>query len=124
MWIHRLLSKDIEAKTGICKKCGSVPIRYRGNWRCSTGIKESARETSAKGNKTQPHGLTIFQAKEFRKGKHCSICGDIENLVVDHCHATKLIRGVLCRNCNAGIGLLKDDAAMLRKAIDYLNSNK
>ena len=56
----------------------------------------------------------------------CAICDDDLKLRPpkhthsDHCHITKTPRGVLCTQCNTGIGLLKDDPARLRKAIEYL----
>ena len=37
-------------------------------------------------------------------------------------HRTKQIRGLLCKQCNSGIGYLKDSVEMLEKAILYLNS--
>jgi hypothetical protein len=30
------------------------------------------------------------------------------------------VRGYLCNNCNRGIGLLKDDVEVMKKAIEYL----
>ncbi len=55
----------------------------------------------------------------------CHICKrhytDIEStLHIDHCHKTGKVRGLLCSNCNTGIGLLKDDVNMLACAIEYL----
>jgi hypothetical protein len=41
-------------------------------------------------------------------------------LVVDHCHETGRIRGLLCHNCNRALGLLHDDPRVIRKAIGYL----
>lgn len=41
-------------------------------------------------------------------------------LVVDHCHDTGKIRGLLCHNCNRALGLLKDSVHTLESAIDYL----
>lgn len=41
-------------------------------------------------------------------------------LVIDHCHKTGKIRGLLCRSCNSGIGQLKDSETLLRRAIHYL----
>lgn len=40
--------------------------------------------------------------------------------VVDHCHDTGVIRGVICSTCNRGIGLLNDDLKLLEKAMEYL----
>ena len=42
------------------------------------------------------------------------------NLVVDHCHNTNKIRGLLCYSCNLGIGLFKDDPKILSRARAYL----
>lgn len=56
----------------------------------------------------------------------CAICGDDlksrppKHTHADHCHETKTPRGVLCTQCNSGMGLLKDDPQRLRKAIEYL----
>jgi hypothetical protein len=41
-------------------------------------------------------------------------------LVVDHCHKTGKIRGLLCSSCNSGLGLLGDSAESLRVAHLYL----
>ena len=39
---------------------------------------------------------------------------------IDHCHTTNRIRGLLCRNCNTGLGHFRDDTATLQEAINYL----
>lgn len=54
------------------------------------------------------------------QGNLCLICGLFSELVVDHNHKTGEIRGMLCRQCNFGIGLLKESPATLRSAIAYL----
>jgi hypothetical protein len=41
---------------------------------------------------------------------------------VDHCHTTGNVRGLLCHNCNRGIGLLKELPSNFIKAIKYLES--
>ena len=45
-------------------------------------------------------------------------------LVVDHCHSTGKVRGLLCHNCNRALGLLKDSSSSLKRAIGYLYNNK
>lgn len=54
--------------------------------------------------------------------KECVICGSEENLVVDHCHKTNIIRGMLCNHCNRGLGHFKDDPQLLEFARIYLLS--
>lgn len=53
----------------------------------------------------------------------CAVCRKLpgkKRLSVDHCHATGLVRGLLCGNCNFSIGYAKDDPEILRGLADYL----
>jgi hypothetical protein len=52
----------------------------------------------------------------------CAICkrSSKQALGVDHDHTTGLVRGLLCRNCNTGIGLLGDNVERLLSSIRYL----
>lgn len=51
----------------------------------------------------------------------CAICGvKMANPHFDHCHTTGVFRGFLCTNCNTGLGMFKDDPALLEKAIKYV----
>jgi len=63
----------------------------------------------------------------------CAICnqpethkrnGKLKALAVDHDHKTGAIRGLLCSDCNTGIGKLKDDPEVLRSAIRYLEASR
>ena len=50
----------------------------------------------------------------------CTICGENDDLVVDHDHKTNKIRGMLCNHCNRGLGHFKDDPDLLEYARIYL----
>jgi hypothetical protein len=57
------------------------------------------------------------------QGSRCAICGtheDIRPLVVDHCHDTGKVRGLLCHQCNVGLGYLQESADCLVSALRYL----
>lgn len=43
--------------------------------------------------------------------------------VLDHCHATGKIRGVLCNSCNRALGLLKESKDVLKSALSYLGDS-
>lgn len=69
------------------------------------------------------YGLTAdsYAALELRQGSACAICGKVpKELVIDHCHETKRVRGLLCRPCNSAIGVLGDSSESLMRAVDYL----
>jgi hypothetical protein len=54
----------------------------------------------------------------------CWICEKPEKdrrLAVDHCHETGVIRGLLCSQCNTGIGKLYHSPQLLARAINYLS---
>jgi hypothetical protein len=55
------------------------------------------------------------------QGGACPICGrdDLE-LFTDHSYRTGHTRGLLCRQCNTGLGMLKDSPTRLKRALSYL----
>lgn len=68
------------------------------------------------------YGLTVEQYDAMMASQNgaCAICKSVVPLVVDHSHTTNEVRGLLCNNCNGGIGLLRDDVTVLTSAITYL----
>lgn len=66
------------------------------------------------------------------KQKHaCAICkyefgadSQIQRPHIDHCHTTGKVRGLLCMNCNIGIGHFQDDPAIIYNALVYLERNE
>lgn len=74
-------------------------------------------------------GITMDQYMEMKNAQDgkCAICGKeekgstrVSHLFVDHCHNTGTIRGLLCNNCNFGLGHFKDSVELLLKAASYL----
>ena len=64
-----------------------------------------------------------FESTSADQNGLCEICGQLpglNGLVVDHCHSTGRVRGLLCSPCNSAIGLLKENPATLLAAIEYL----
>jgi hypothetical protein len=68
------------------------------------------------------YGLTMEQyaALEASHAGRCAICGRDEKLVIDHCHATGKVRGLLCQRCNKAIGLFLEDCSSMEAAVRYL----
>ena len=73
--------------------------------------------------------MTVEQYENLLKeqGGVCAICasaspgGKWTVFHVDHDHATGYVRGLLCTNCNRGIGYMGDDPSRLRIAAEYLS---
>lgn len=42
---------------------------------------------------------------------------------VDHCHSTNVVRGLLCSNCNIGLGKFRDSKKNLLSAVGYLRAS-
>lgn len=70
------------------------------------------------------YGLTEEQYASMlaSQGGRCALCGEEKKLHVDHCHDTNKVRGLLCMDCNTGIGKLKHDPELLRRALTYVCS--
>ena len=79
------------------------------------------------------YGLTLDDAKALlsKQGGVCEICGEPIDLDVkgvnapnkghmDHCHKSGAVRGVLCRNCNWGLGNFRDSPELALSAASYL----
>jgi DNA-directed RNA polymerase subunit RPC12/RpoP len=74
------------------------------------------------------YGISLKQYKGMlkRQGYKCAICGkhqkdEKRNFAVDHCHKTKLIRGILCNYCNSRLlKYLGDDLIRAKGLMEYL----
>lgn len=81
------------------------------------------------------YNLTIeeYDLMVLNQNNRCAICnkeeleigayGEIKNLCVDHCHKTGRIRGLLCGQCNKGLGQFKDKIDSLLSAVEYLKKS-
>ncbi|MGK5685339.1 endonuclease VII domain-containing protein [Actinoplanes sp. URMC 104] len=65
-------------------------------------------------------GQAGFDELLWRQGGVCAICGVADPQHVDHDHRTGAVRGILCFNCNGGLGQFRDDPDRLAAAIRYL----
>ena len=76
------------------------------------------------------YGLTqaSFERLITAQGGACAICGRSDwngrGPHVDHDHNTGKVRAILCHNCNAALGLLREDLNILKRMGDYISKFK
>lgn len=91
--------------------------------------KRDNRELMRERKLIERYGINIqdYDAILDMQGGGCAICGsetpkrkNSVHLVVDHCHETGVIRGLLCYKCNVGLGSFEDNIDWLKRAIEYV----
>lgn len=116
-----------------CKKChtaaGTAYHKARPHFKDI--VSDSVREHRFK----KKYGITTKDYHEMldKQGGGCAICkgdrrttikGHTRLFAVDHDHRTGKVRGLLCEQCNRGIGLLQDDADIVKSAYNYIVKHK
>lgn len=124
-WEHKELTDfppNAKCEAGRTRVCRSCTNRRARRWR----RKESetnpefvvARRVSQEKARAKKYGVTIEWLAEHTS---CQICKRTDGkLHVDHDHQTGRVRGMLCGQCNTGLGLFQDSPDLLTKAKEYL----
>ena len=118
-----------------CADCGEIHLRNAKHLKqgvkyqkCSeykppnyTGLEKHDALIRRKYGITQQHYDDMLK----KQNGGCAICGKTEEpdgrrLAIDHCHTTGKVRGILCNNCNNGLGSFGDNIEGITKAIQYL----
>ena len=136
--------KDSKRKDGLSRTCGecnkelTYMCRKRKKQglpklrdsRCKHGVRPDHKNYYSICQRYHKFGITAEEFKSiFEKQEGCcAICGRHQlefkkALAVDHCHKTGKIRGLLCTNCNQGLGHFMDNSELLLKAAEYLKDN-
>lgn len=108
-----------------CKNCESS---YKKEYEAKNLEKDylGTRLKQRANNLKRMFGMSIeeYEDKAKQQNNVCAICGGVcksgKRLAVDHDHKTGKIRGLLCGNCNGGLGKFQDNPELLIKAAEYL----
>jgi len=115
-----------------CSKCGDDVCYLLGKYFHKTPLCKKCYNMESK-LKTYKITEDDYNNMLQRQNGFCALCqketvGYIDKytkkgkpLVIDHCHKTGGVRGLLCSKCNNGLGMFKDDIMILYKAIEYIN---
>lgn len=146
--------RDCNFTTGLCISCVSKKLHSKEDQshitekiciKCNTLLSSKYFKVFTKNHKRSTNVCVYCnQLRKFnitykdyldmydnQNGK-CKICdieilkSDLERKVlnVDHCHKTKKIRGLLCMECNTGIGLFGENIEVIKNAIEYLKNDR
>lgn len=123
-------------KSRICKSCTSefIPYHPRQKFCCEECQRIAARKITAEWKIKNPdknksvvlkslYGISLDEYNTMvKKQNHkCLICNiKAKKLVIDHCHNTGKVRGLLCNACNMALGSFDDSVEKLNRAIKYL----
>lgn len=113
--------RNADAKRCYQRNRERVLARQKG-WRQDPAnrAKKKSRELKSKYGITLAQWTGMFKAQ----GERCAICRRTEpdgrGWATDHDHDTGEVRGVLCVNCNAAIGMFFENSENMRRAIKYL----
>lgn len=116
-------SPDNSKKDGLaslCKECKRerYSTRYHRAYRCKR-LQKLYQITA-----------NDYDSLLAEQGHKCAICGSTETgrndswFCVDHDHRTGEVRGLLCNNCNRGLGLFKDNELILNSAENYVRTHR
>jgi hypothetical protein len=112
-----------------CKKCRAVfTPKSPAEHYCSDPCKDIA---TGDAYLLRTYGIDTDEYNRMLKqqGSLCALCHTEGwtmakhhklKLVVDHCHTTGKVRGLLCHNCNRALGLLQDNPSVMRRCADYI----
>ena len=122
--------------TKLCTICGRKPVHAKDRCTACYGklLRERNPDKFLNAELKKNYGITLEVYNEILENQNgkCALCGaeandtingKVARLAVDHNHETGEIRGLLCGNCNRGIGNLQDSTEILTKAIDYLQNH-
>lgn len=105
-----------------CKPCGTKRV---AKWKAKNP--ENVRKMHRRSHLRREYGLTPekYNAMHAEQKGCCAICRKHASelprgLAVDHNHESGAVRGLLCHQCNAGIGFLGEDPLNLKSALHYL----
>lgn len=100
-----------------CKKCHIKKVQ--GSY-----TKEEIKVKNKKNNLKKKYNLTleVYEQMKIDQDYCCFICSERVELVVDHNHTTGEVRKLLCRNCNSGISMFRENPEFLQRAKEYVSS--
>lgn len=110
---------------GACIECNNaIRLRHKQTEKFKNTTKKYTKNYKPRYRELM-YGLTSEQYTAMLADQNytCKICKnkleEFKKTHIDHCHKTKIVRGILCHGCNLGIGFFKHNSKLLRVAALY-----
>lgn len=128
-------------RTSLCRVCVKAYRKEHYRARKASGAERAYNaqrfDKTRDMNLRRNFGISLERYEELKatQGGVCAICGEPPrgvirktgvpfSLAVDHCHSSGRIRGLLCNQCNQGLGCFRDRPDLLLAAIEYLRRHE
>lgn len=112
-----------EASAAYKKRNWDKTLQARRVWLETANGAKYKKESGKKKWRINKYGISneMFESLRASQNNACAICKlEVKELCVDHDHETGMVRALLCRKCNTGLGHFKDNVTTIENAIKYL----
>jgi hypothetical protein len=123
--------KDSSSKRGYAYYCKSCATAKSRKWHKDNKDDEQYKQARANSYYKTKYKLSLEERINLLREQEgtCAICHTPLNPFgnythTDHDHLTGKVRGILCTNCNRGLGHFKDNMNFLENAVAYLRGNR
>lgn len=123
------------SKTGkLCLNCRTCQYKHERRWALKHPDRWRTHQLRSRLKRVYGLKLETYEGMLAMQSNRCAICGGEFKIAtlkarsdmacVDHDHATKRVRAILCAICNSIIGLANDRAELLKSAAAYLEQHR
>lgn len=136
-----MLDKKAAARVYYLKNCERIKAKYREYYHNNKDKRKAQNKAWIASNKAKfgssyrrnrtlraKYNITLEEWEVLfnSQSRCCAICKSpttgVAGWHTDHCHKTGKIRGILCNNCNHGLGNFNDSVVLFYGAIKYLEA--
>lgn len=125
---HGIATYCLPCSAAIVQARRATPEGQAAHRAASKRWREANRERHKDNNARWRYGIDHGTYDELlaKQNGVCAICKttnpgpNIERFHIDHSHSSNQVRGLLCDQCNRGLGMFRDNPSILYSAISYL----
>ena len=90
-------------------ECARARVLQNSTWGQRSESKRAKRRAQERVKYRRPDKAEVIARLTHEQAGLCAVCKEAHPLILDHCHRTGNPRAMLCRRCNAALGLMHED---------------